>query len=469
MQRFDRGSLWQVLSVDARLPQRRISGAVGTVPLASLADGSCLGGHLQTLRGRCVLLATGDQLTAALALIELDGIAARIVLCPPDAPAAHLPAIAAAADVNAVVSDGIFDGVAALDIKPTVVASPNVTPSTSRLAANRKTEWVLLTSGTTGEPKLVLYTRTILAGAIKPAPPDAACPIWSTFYDIRRYGGLQIFLRALLTGGSMVLSEAHESVAAFLARAGACGVTHISGTPSHWRRAIMSGAAQKMSPAYVRLSGEIADQTVLDALARTYPDASVAHAFASTEAGVAFDVGDGRAGFPAYLIGASGTDVEMKIDGGSLRIRSPRTAIRYLGAAAAPLKDADGFVDTGDIVERHGDRYLFAGRRGGVINVGGAKVYPEEVEDVLNRHPAVEASRAFARKSAFTGAIVAAEIVVRASSVASTAGPSGDAALQANILEFCRAALPPHKVPAVLRLVPVIEVSPSGKLVRRHV
>ena len=132
---------------------------------------------------------------------------------------------------------------------------------------------------------------------------DRTSVLWSTFYDIRRYGGLQIFLRALLGGGSLVLSSAQESTGDFLIRAGAQGVTHISGTPSHWRRALMSPSAHRIAPRYVRLSGEIADQAILDDLRALYPEAKIAHAFASTEAGVAFEVGDGLAGFPASLIG----------------------------------------------------------------------------------------------------------------------------------------------------------------------
>ena len=77
----------------------------------------------------------------------------------------------------------------------------------------------------------------------------------------------------------------------------------------------------------------------------------------------------------------------MKIEDGSLRIRSTRTARRYLGGERAALADADGFVDTGDMVELRGDRYYFVGRAGGIINVGGLKVHPEEVEAVINRHP----------------------------------------------------------------------------------
>jgi acyl-coenzyme A synthetase/AMP-(fatty) acid ligase len=252
-----------------------------------------------------------------------------------------------------------------------------------------------------------------------------------------------------------VLSSAKEPAADFLARVGRHGVTHISGTPSHWRRALMSPAAGRMTPKYVRLSGEIADQAILDDLKAFYRDASVAHAFASTEAGVGFTVDDGMAGFPAGLIG-EGPEVEMKITDGSLRIRSPRTATRYLGDVGS-LRDDDGFVDNGDMIEARDGRYYFVGRRGGIINVGGMKVHPEEVEAVINRHPAVRMSLVKARKNPFTGAVVVAEVVAR---------DEPSEALQGDILAACRARLAPHKVPAAIRFVPALDVGGSGKIAR---
>ena len=182
---------------------------------------------------------------------------------------------------------------------------------------------------------------------------------WSTFYDIRRYGGLQIYLRAVLAGAPLVLSSANESPADFLERAAERRVTHISGTPSHWRRALMSGAAGLLKPAYVRLSGEVADQVLLDRLREVYPRARIAHAFASTEAGVAFDVEDGLAGFPAEFIDSPRNGIEMRVEDGTLEIRSQRIAARYLGGAAATLADGDGYVDTGDLVELQEGRYYF--------------------------------------------------------------------------------------------------------------
>ena len=69
-----------------------------------------------------------------------------------------------------------------------------------------------------------------------------------------------------------------------------------------------------------------------------------------------------------------------------MRIRSTRTAHAYVGRKAAELTDGEGFVDTGDMVELRGDSYHFVGRRGGIINIGGLKVHPEEIEAVINRH-----------------------------------------------------------------------------------
>ena len=290
MPRNNRGCLWNAVSAAGHLSDRFLWGADASISLGDLARGSSLGGRVEELRGRSVLVATGDQLTAALALVELDGIARRLVLCPPDVASEHVPFVIATAAVDALVCDRATPEATARSVGSVVACSPRIVATDSERSGRLETEWILLTSGTTGLPKLVVHTVASLAGAIK--GPQASATVWSTFYDIRRYGGLQILLRALLGAGSLVLSSAQESTGDFLIRAGAHGVSHISGTPSHWRRALMSPSAHSIAPHYVRLSGEIADQAILDRLLTSYPEARIAHAFASTEAGVAFEVGD---------------------------------------------------------------------------------------------------------------------------------------------------------------------------------
>ncbi len=444
-----------VTHIDFQCEDRCLWGKEATVPLRDLVEGSSLGGRLAELAGRSVLLFTHDQLAAALAIIELDGIARRLIICPPDLSSEYVPAVIVKAGVDAIVSDDdTLNADMGIPLRVSVSSVPTKTKSLH--IHDYPTEWALATSGTTGVPKIVAHSFASLTAPIDGVHHQEQDVVWGTFYDIRRYGGLQILLRALLGHGSLVLSSADESPNDHLERLAAHSVTHLTGTPSQWRRALMSPAARTISPRYIRLSGEIADQGILNALRSLYPTATIGHAFASTEAGVAFEVNDGLEGFPASYIGTR-PSVEIKIEDSSIRIRSARTASAYLGGEG-PLRDADNFVDTGDIVELRGDRYYFLGRKTGLINVGGLKVYPEEVEGVLNRHPAVRMSCVRSRKNPITGSIVVADVVLK--------NCEHDSQLKDDILRVCRRALPRHKVPVCLNFVPALNVAATGKIAR---
>ena len=430
------------------------------VPLRTLSTHSFVAASGAELAGRSVLVRTRSPLAAALALASLDGLAARLILCPPDLDATQIAQVAVAVEADLAVSDaedgGAVPGLAhrRILLEPFALHGP---------APSRETEWALFTSGTSGAPKMVVHSLQGLTGAIgvpRPETGSTARIAWATFYDIRRYGGLQMLLRALTGGSSLLLTGAHEPLADFLGRLRAHGVTHLAGTPSHWRRALMSPALAGVSPSYVRLSGEIADQPVLDSLRARFPDAAIGHAYASTEAGVGFEVTDGLAGFPAAYVERQDGPVRMRVIEGTLQLRSSRTAKGYLGADAPALGDAEGWVDTGDLVEQRGDRFHFLGRRSGVINVGGLKISPEEVEAVINACPGVRMSRVMGRSSPLLGALVAAEVVLSEA----TDDPAG---VRGAILAHCRAALPPHKTPASIRFVEALKVGAAGKLERR--
>src|SRR6202790_2965073 len=446
--------------LDPDLKGRTLSDPRRVISLTDIAGETCLKGRLGELSGRSVLLAVGGQLLAALAMLEIDGVARRRLLCPPDLNADHIQALSEDAEIDAVVTDEPARWVAS-GIELVVAAEETLQPAT-RAQTERATEWLMLTSGTSGVPKIVGHSLEALTGAIvADGPARGAPPVWATFYDIRRYGGLQIFLRAIIGGGSMGLSEPGEPISDHVARLNAGGVTHISGTPSHWRKLLMSGSAAGLAPRYVRLSGEIADQAVLDGLKGAFPEASIGHAYASTEAGVGFAVNDGLEGFPASLLGQGGDGVEMKVEDGSLRIRSTRAAHAYVGRHAAALTDNDGFVDTGDMLELRGDRYHFVGRRGGIINIGGLKVHPEEIEAVINRHPEVRMSRARSRKSPITGSIVVADVIL-----ADGCDVNRSDEIRDKILADCRAELASHKVPAMIKFVSSLDITAAGKLAR---
>jgi acyl-coenzyme A synthetase/AMP-(fatty) acid ligase len=441
-------------------------GARASASLKDLIAGSTLGGHLSQLAGRSVLVATDDQLAAALALIELDGIARRLVLCPPGLAPGHLPAIARTAEVDALVTDRATDEPATLGIDLRVVCDGSIRPSNAERPPLRHTEWVLLTSGTLGTPKGVVHDLASLTAAIKPRSMSDSPIVWATFYDIRRYGGLQIFLRAMLGGASLVLSDSKEPVGQFLSRLREHGATHITGTPSHWRRALWSPSASSISPQYARMSGEVADQAIIDNLRAAYPQAKIGHAYASTEAGVGFHVDDEREGFPANFVGTQRDGVEIRIENGSLHLRSRGTASRYLGEGLRAIPRADGFVDTGDTIEVRNERCYFVGRAGGIINVGGMKVHPEEIEGVINRHPDVRMSLVRPKKNPITGSVVVADVVLNTLDASDADARKSE--VKSEIIKLCRSSLTEWKVPVVVSFVPSLAMTEGGKLARSH-
>jgi acyl-coenzyme A synthetase/AMP-(fatty) acid ligase len=437
-----------------------VSDETSAIALTRLACGCASPDRISALRDRTVVLATARQIETVAALIQLDGEARRVILWPQDRPITQIDDVVASVHANEIVTTWPL-GCACEDF----AATREELNQAKTLAPVRDTQYVLFTSGTTNRPKMVLHTLESLSGhlwaeALKPIAGHEN-KVWCSFYDIRRYGGLQVALRAIFGGSSLVLcGQGDEKPAAFLARAGSARTTHVLGTPSHWRRALMSDAAGLISPAYVRLSGEVADQVILDQLVAQYPNADIVHAFASTEAGLAFEVADRKAGFPAAYVGGNSA-ANLAVQEGTLRVRSSRNAFGYLDGGVRPIADACGFVDTGDVVVQTRDRYYFSGRCDGTINVGGHKVHPEEVEAVINLHPNVQMSQVAGRASPITGAVIVARIVARPASV-----PAQQSNLEEEIRALCRRHLPAHKVPASVSFVTQLAVSPSGKLLR---
>src|SRR4051812_31090225 len=164
---------------------REIASRDGRVALRDFADGSPFGAGRLRFAGRCVALAVADMADAAAALIDLDGLARRILLCPPGWDAREIARAAALAEVDALAHDKAATPPLACEVALPVRLP--LSPRGETAAPRLETEWVLPTSGTSGPPKLAVHTLATLTAAIAPAPPQQ----WATFYDIRRYGGLQ--------------------------------------------------------------------------------------------------------------------------------------------------------------------------------------------------------------------------------------------------------------------------------------
>src|SRR5258708_14134697 len=96
-------SLWESISSSGETAAGIFHGRAASVALADLAGGSILDGRLESLRGRTVVLAMREQLATAVALVELDGVARRLVLCTPDLTPDQLADVCAAAEADVVL------------------------------------------------------------------------------------------------------------------------------------------------------------------------------------------------------------------------------------------------------------------------------------------------------------------------------------------------------------------------------
>jgi acyl-coenzyme A synthetase/AMP-(fatty) acid ligase len=314
----------------------------------------------------------------------------------------------------------------------------------------------LLTSGTTGQPKIVAHTLANLAMRAIAAAGAATGggARWLLTYQPSAFAGMQVILTAACTDATLVAAPRRNYDEWFQA-ARRHRVTHISGTPTFWRGLLMladPGSLPDLKQA--TLGGEAIDQATLNRLRLVCPHARITHIYASTEAGVVFSVNDGKAGFPAAWLDKPVQGAELRIREGILEVRTPCAMLGYLSAHQA-LYSSDGWFITGDQVEVSGDRVRFLGRLDSVVNVGGLKVHPSVVESCLLACENVLEARVYGQPNPITGAVLCADLVVP--------GGIDRNALRDRVVSRCREKLSNFEVPRVWRFVDSIPISLSGK------
>lgn len=388
-------------------------------------------------------------------ILYLSGRASAVLLLPGDIDSEQTRAFSDQAGTELIITQREFSGyqkqvhsglILGLG---TMIETPSVVD----------TAWLLTTSGTTGTPKIVRHTSHSLAATVQRDPIRGSDLCWGLLYDPARFAGLQVVLQALLGGSTLVVGDSKQTFEERLHFFADVGVNALSATPTLWRKMLMFGLLDDLNLRQITLGGEIADQRLLDTLARQFPHARMSHVYASTEAGVGFSVKDGREGFPSSWLTNPPPGIELAVNADNeLMVRSNRTSLGYLSEAS--WKDTDQWTPTGDVVEARDDRVFFRGRRSGVINVGGDKVHPELVEQVLLEHPGVASALVRARESSVTGALVEAIVVPVASSV-------GTDEFRKSVIEHCRSQLPRHAVPALVQVTHDLTMTTAGKTERR--
>ncbi|MFC4700524.1 AMP-binding protein [Glaciecola siphonariae] len=414
-----------------------IDGSVNVSYASLIAGAQALREKHHNLKGQSLAISPVDIDELVLAITAFDGWCKALYMLP---------------DNSLALPEGVCKW--PLDDRPedsAFVLTDTTTERDTATISEQNTRWYLATSGTTGTPKWIVHDFASLSRAIKTSSHTQQLR-WGLSYQAARFAGLQVVLQSLLSG-ALLIDCSSGDIEQRLQQMIHHEVSALSATPSFFRQLLMTAKLSQLNLKQITLGGEIADQALLDTLSQLFPRAKIMHIYASTEAGVGFAVADKKAGFPSEWLQQTRSGLKLKVSDAQHLMIKPEQQ----GFLENRVVDSEGYIDTEDLVSIEQDRVVFQGRACGVINVGGNKVHPEAVEQVLTQHEDVVLARVYAKTSSVLGQLVACEIV------ANTQDTQG---LKKKLLAHCLAKLARYQIPSQFKFVSHLANQSTGKLSR---
>lgn len=312
---------------------------------------------------------------------------------------------------------------------------------------------LLFSSGSTGKPKGILLS---FPAVLKKFHAQRSKVVAITFLSLDHFGGINTLFHIVSNLGTVVTVR-QRSVATICEAIQKHKVELLPTTPSFLNILVYSdvGAHYVLSSLKIISYGtEVMPQTTLDRLSVLFPNVKLQQTYGLSELGVLRSQSrpDGSLWFK---IGGEG--FQTKIVDDVLWIKSDYAMVGYLNAPS-PF-DADGWFNTQDRVEVDGDYVKILGRTTDLINVGGQKVYPSEIEEVIIGLDNIEDVAVCAEKNALLGNLIVAQVVLKE--------PEDPAALRVRVRKACAAVLVPFKVPSKVVVAKTGLYSSRNKKMRR--
>lgn len=315
------------------------------------------------------------------------------------------------------------------------VAAP---PLIAELRGRGRAGLVLFSSGSTGAPKACLLDLDSLLETTRHERRGYRTLV---FLLLDHIGGINTMIRVLGHGGSAVIvaDRSVETVAAAIERH---RVELLPTSPTFLKMLLIADAPRRRdlsSLGIVTYGTEVMPPATLAALRQALPDVRLKQTYGLSEIGI---LPTRSRGPDSLWLKIGGEGVEHRIVDGILQVRAPTAMAGYLNAPS-PFDD-HGWLDTRDRVETDGEWLRILGRDSELINVGGEKVHPTEVENVLLAAPNIRDATVAARANPVTGAVVVATLALIEQEEIGQ--------LRHRLDSFCRARLEPFKVPAHYRI-----------------
>jgi long-chain acyl-CoA synthetase len=298
---------------------------------------------------------------------------------------------------------------------------------------------ILFTSGSTGEPKGVVHDFGRLLHKFHARRPAMRT---LNFLLFDHWGGLNTLLHCLANSSPVVLVEGRtpESICRLLEDH---KVELLPASPTFLNMLLLSKAYVGRDLSALRVityGSEPMPHSTLAGLRTAFPNAELRQTYGLIELGVLRAKSQSS---DSLWVKVGGEGYDVRVVDGILQIKADSAMLGYLNAPS-PFTD-DGYFVTGDRVEIDGEYLRILGRDSELINVGGQKVFPAEVEGVLLECELVQEAIVYGQRHPLTGKIVCADVQLR--------GHQDENDARRTIKRFCAERLEPFKIPVKLRFV----------------
>lgn len=300
---------------------------------------------------------------------------------------------------------------------------------------------ILFSSGTSGRPKGMLHDFDELLKRYQRVKTRSDRTVQLLLTD--HIGGLDSAFRTLFSGSALIIPEerAPLPVGKMIEQ---CRVNILPASPTFLNLMLLAEVAEKFdcsSLEVIAYGAEPMPKSLLERLIAAFPNARFQQKFGTSETG-AIRIKSQQDGSLHFCIEDS--DVEWRVIDEELWLKTSSRILGYLNADNASL-EADGWYRTGDLVEESEDGYLrIIGRLSDWINVGGRKVHPSEIEQIIAELEGVDACHVFGKTDAIAGSAIGCKIVTRLNDDTRT--------WKRRIRGHCRGRLAGWKIPVSVEL-----------------
>ena len=308
-----------------------------------------------------------------------------------------------------------------------------------------KINFTLYTSGTTGRPKSIIQSLANTIKGVRVANKFKD-DIWGFAYNPTHFAGLQVFFQALFNKNTIVyiFGKDFSEIVDLMCKK---SINSLSSTPSFIKMLLPNFTNPLLSLKRLSFGGERFDDSVLDNIKIVFPNAVVKNVYASTESGSIL-ISNGK----YFQIPDKFAEL-VKIENDELLIHSS------LMGKSESLELKGGWYFSGDLVTMIDSKsFVFQSRKSEMINVGGYKVNPSEIESLINDIEGVSDVRVYGRKNSILGNIIAADIIKN--------NNISEAQLKRQITNKCKNLLQEFKIPRIIKIVDSFEMTRTGKIKR---